>query len=206
MKMNKTISKLGALLVTISVALFALFMPFSNFWSYFVCMILAFAYLIMAAGFHSESDREHKVASNAGMLFAAVYAVLILLVYFAQTTAVRVSDLNIQAMHLINYSYGGLFFFYDLLGYGMMALSTFFFGLAMKAETKVDKWLKWLLIIHGVFFFGCFIIPMTGVFNSMADGSSGSGGVIALEFWCAYFIPIGILAFIHFNRKKSNLD
>ena len=200
--MNKTISKLGALLVIISVALFALFMPFSNFGSYFVCMILAFGYLIMSAGLHNESDQEHKVAANVGLLFAAVYAVLILLVYYAQTTSVRVSELNEQARLLINYSYGGLFFFYDLLGYGMMALSTFFFGLAMKAETKIDKWLKWLLIIHGVFFFGCFIMPMTGVFNSMADGSSSSGGVIALELWCAYFIPIGILTFIHFNRKS----
>ena len=115
--MNKTISKIGALLVIISVALFALFMPFSSFWSYFVCMILAFSYLIMAAGLHCESDKEHKVAANAGLLFAAVYAVLILLVYYAQTTSVRLSELNRQATLLLDYSYGGLLFFYDLLGY-----------------------------------------------------------------------------------------
>lgn len=202
MKMNKTISKIGALLVIISVALFALFMPFSSFWSYFVCMILAFSYLIMAAGLHSESDKEHKVAANAGLLFAAVYAVLILLVYYAQTTSVRLSELNHQATLLLDYSYGGLFFFYDLLGYGMMALSTFFFGLAMKAETKADKWLKWLMIIHGIFFLSCFIMPLTGVFSFMADGHSSHGGILALEIWCAYFLPIGVLAFIHFNSQN----
>ena len=201
--MNKIISKIGALLVIISVALFALFMPFSSFWSYFVCMILAFSYLIMAAGLHSESDKEHKVAANAGLLFAAVYAVLILLVYYAQTTSVRLSELNHQATLLLDYSYGGLFFFYDLLGYGMMALSTFFFGLAMKAETKVDKWLKWLMIIHGIFFLSCFIMPLTGVFSFMAEGHSGNGGILALEIWCAYFLPIGVLAFIHFNKKNN---
>ena len=201
--MNKTISKIGALLVIISVALFALFMPFSSFWSYFVCMILAFSYLIMAAGLHNETDKAHKVAANAGLLFAAVYAVLILLVYYAQTTSVRLSELNHQATLLHDYSYGGLFFFYDLLGYGMMALSTFFFGLAMRAETKVDKWLKWLMIIHGVFFLSCFIMPLTGVFSFMADGHSGHGGILALEIWCAYFLPIGVLAFIHFNKKNN---
>ena len=201
--MNKTISKIGALLVIISVALFALFMPFSSFWSYFVCMILAFSYLIMAAGLHCECDKERKVAANAGLLFAAVYAVLILLVYYAQTTSVRLSELNRQATLLLDYSYGGLFFFYDLLGYGMMALSTFFFGLAMKAETKVDKWLKWLMIIHGVFFLSCFIMPLTGVFSFMAEGHSGNGGILALEIWCAYFLPIGVLAFIHFNKKNN---
>lgn len=202
--MNKTISKIGALLVTISVALFALFMPFSSDWSYFVCMILAFSYLIMSAGLYNESDKEHKVAATAGMLFAAVYAVLILLVYYAQITTVRLSELNKQATLLLDYSYGGLLFNYDLLGYGMMALSTFFFGLAFKTETKVDKWLKWLMIIHGVFFLSCFIMPMTGVFNSMAEGNPKGGldgGVLALEVWCAYFIPIGVLSYIHFNRQ-----
>ena len=199
--MNKTISKFGALLVVISVALFAIFMPISKFLSYFVCMILAISYLVMAAGLHSESDEEHKVAANAGLLFGAVYAVLILLVYYAQTTSVRLSQLNEQATLLIDYSYGGLFFCYDLLGYGMMALSTFFLGLAFKPKTKADKWLKYLLIIHGVFFLSCFIMPMTGIFASMADGHKTYGGVIALEFWCAYFLPIGILAFIHFNKK-----
>ena len=202
--MNKTISKIGALLVNISVALFALFMPFSSNCSYFVCMILAFSYLIMAAGFHNESDPEHKVAATAGMLFAAVYAVLILLVYYAQITTVRLSELNKQAKLLLDYSYGGLLFNYDLLGYGMMALSTFFFGLALKTETKVDKWLKWLMIIHGVFFLSCFLMPITGIFNSMAEGKSKDGvdgGVLALEFWCAYFLPVGVLSYIHFNKK-----
>ena len=199
--MNKTISKLGALLVIISVALFALFMVISKFGSYFVCMILAIGYLIMAAGFHNEADSEHKVAANAGLLFGAVYAVLILLVYYAQCTTVRLTELSKEATLLINYSYGNLYFSYDLLGYGMMALSTLFLGLTIKPENKVDKWLKYLMIIHGVFFPSCFIMPMTGVFSSMSGGGKSYGGLIALEFWCAYFIPVGVLAFIHFNRK-----
>jgi hypothetical protein len=43
------------------------------------------------------------------MTFAAVYAVLILLVYFAQTTAVRLDSLNEQAMKILDYSKGGLY-------------------------------------------------------------------------------------------------
>ena len=61
-------------------------------------------------------------------------------------------------MQILNYSNGGLFFSYDLLGYGMMALSTFFVGLTIDAKNKADQWLKCLMIIHGIFFFGCFII------------------------------------------------
>ena len=105
----------------------------------------------------------------AGMVFAAVYAALIFLVYFAQMTTVRLDALDGQAMRILDYSRGGLFFHYDLLGYGMMALSTFFVGL-------------------------------TGVFGSMSSGESSMGGVAALEFWCAYFIPIGILSLVHFRK------
>lgn len=202
--MNQVIAKTGSVIVTITVLLFAVCMLISfNFGSYFVCMLLPIGYIMMTAGFCNESDENHKVAANIGMTFAAVYAVLILLVYFAQTTAVRLDSLNEQALRILDYSRGGLLFSYDLLGYGMMALSTFFIGLTIHAKTKADKWLKCLMIIHGIFFFGCFIMPMTGVFSSMSNGETSIGGVIALEFWCAYFLPIGVLAFRHFSKDNK---
>lgn len=202
--MNRTIARIGAIIVTITVLLFAVCMliPF-DFGSYFVCMLLPIGYIMMIAGFCHESDKNHRVAANVGMIFASVYAVLVFLVYFAQTTAVRLGSLGEQAMQILNYSKGGLFFSYDLLGYGMMALSTFFVGLTINTKTKAAKWLKYLMMIHGIFFFGCFIMPMTGVFSSMANGETNIGGIIALEFWCAYFTPIGILSIIHFSRKEN---
>lgn len=199
--MNRTIARTGAMVVTISVLLFALCMliPF-DFGSYFVCMLLPVGYIMLTVGICVESDKNHRVAANAGMIFAAIYAVLVFLVYFAQTTAVRLDPLSEQAMQILNFSKGGLFFSYDLLGYGMMALSTFFVGLTINAKTKTDKWLKYLMMIHGIFFLGCFIMPMTGVFRSMSNGETNIGGVIALEFWCAYFTPIGILSILHFKK------
>lgn len=177
--------------------------PF-NFGSYTVCLLLAVGYVVMAAGFADESDAEHRAAAVAGMAFAVIYAVLIMLVYFAQTTSVRLDALNGQAMQVLDYSRGGLMFNYDLLGYGMMALSTFFLGLTIKKKTKADKWLKGLMIIHGIFFLSCFIMPMTGVFSSMASGETSMGGVIALELWCIYFIPVGILSSVHFSKEHPD--
>ena len=203
--MNKIIPKIGAAIVTLTVFLFAVFLivdfPFGY---YFVCMLLPIGYIMMAAGFHHESPEEQRVSANIGMVFSAVYAVLILLVYFAQTTTVRLEDLNEQASKILNYGKGGLLFNYDLLGYGMMALSTFFIGLSIKAESKPDKWLKVLMMIHGVFFISCFIMPMTGVFTNMGTGDNGSGGTIALVFWCAYFLPIGILSYRHFGKNAKS--
>ena len=201
--MNRTIPKNGALIVTITVFLFAVCMIVDfPFGSYLVCMFLPLGYIMMAVGFQYESCEERRVPANIGVVIAAIYAVLILLVYFAQTTSVRLENLNEQAIRMLDFERGGLLFNYDLLGYGMMALSTFFIGLSIKPNSKADKWLKYLMMIHGVFFIGCFIMPMTGLFTSMANGEAGNGGTIALLGWCMYFLPVGVLAYRHFQESK----
>jgi predicted Na+-dependent transporter len=108
--------------------------------------------------------------------------------------------LNQQARQIIDYQKFGLFFSYDLLGYGLMALSTFFAGLTIELKTKYDKWLKWLLIIHGVFFISCFIMPMLGLFSTEMQGADWIGRTVLL-FWCVYFAPVGILSLLHFKNK-----
>lgn len=200
--MNRMIPRIGSVIVTVAVVLFAVCLGADlPFGSYFVCMFLPIGYIMMAAGLHYESYENRRVAANTGMAFAVVYAVLIFLVYFAQTTSVRLGGLSEQAQGILDFQRGGLMFNYDLLGYGMMALSTFFMGLSVHADSKADKWMKALMMIHGVFFFGCFIMPMTGVFIGMSDGQTNIGGTVALVAWCAYFLPIGILAYRHFGKE-----
>ena len=72
----------------------------------------------------------------------------------------------------------------------------------MEAACKPDKWLKALMMIHGVFFLSCFVMPMTGMFTGMAEGDGGNGGTVALLFWCVYFLPVGALAYRHFQRES----
>ena len=203
MNLNRTVPKIGAAVVAVTVFLFAVCLIIDfTFGSYLVCMFLPMGYIMMAAGFHHESAEDRKAVSMIGMIFAAVYAVLILLVYFAQTTSVRLGGLSEEATRILDFRRGGLIFNYDLLGYGMMALSTFFIGLSFQAGSKEEKWLKSLMMIHGVFFIGCFIMPMTGIITGMANGETSHGGVIALVCWCVYFLPIGILAYRHFGGKN----
>lgn len=199
--MNRKIGMYSAIINACSVTAFALCMLIDfNFGSYLVCMFIAFSFVPMMCAFCTYSTQENKVAGYTSMLFAGVYAVMILLVYFAQVTAVRLDELNEQALQIIDYSKYGLFFSYDLLGYGLMALSTFFIGLTITPTTKSDKWLKWLLIIHGVFFISCLLMPMLGLFSAEMQGADWIGTVV-LEFWCVYFIPVGVLSFVHFKNK-----
>ncbi|MBQ9545213.1 MAG: hypothetical protein IJV00_08815 [Clostridia bacterium] len=165
-------------------------------------MFLPIGYIMTAAGFQNECGKDRRVPANIGLIFSAIYAALIFIVYFAQTTTVRLEDLTDQAKKILDYSRGGLLFNLDLLGYAMMALSTFFIGLSMRSKNSPDKWLKALMTFHGVFFISCFVLPMTGAFASMSSGGTHGGGVAALVVWCVYFLPIGILSFRHFSDSK----
>lgn len=201
--MNRSIPKIGAAIVTITVFLFAIFLITDfSFGSYFVCMFLPIGYIMTVSGFYNESREDRRVPAIIGLIFSAIYAVLIFLVYFAQTTSVRLDGLNEQAMKILDFKRCGLIFNYDLLGYGMMALSTFFIGMSVKADSKADKWLKCLMMIHGVFFISCFIMPMTGVFGGKASGETDIGGTVALVIWCVYFLPIGVLSYRHFAKAS----
>ena len=185
-----------------TVFLFAIFLIIDfSFGGFFVCLILPIGFIMMTAGLHNECEGDCKVAANIGLILAAVYGTFIMLVYFTQLTTVNNEQLNEQAAKLLEFNKFGLIFNYDLLGYGLMALSTFFTGLSMKSKNKTDKWLRALLMIHGVFYFSCTFMPITGMFAKMSSGGDGLGGRLALVAWCVYFLPVGILSFLHFRKK-----
>ena len=202
MDLNKLLSKVGSAIVTVTVFLFALFLIIDfSMGSFFVCLILPVGFIMMTAGLHNECEDDRKVAANIGLILAAVYSTFIMFVYFTQLTTVKNEQLSEQAAKLLDMGKFGLIFNFDLLGYGLMALSTFFTGLSMKPKNKTDKWLKALLMIHGVFYFSCTFMPITGMFARMSSDGDGIGGRLALVVWCVYFLPIGILSFIHFREK-----
>ena len=202
MNMNRVISKAGSAIVTATVFLFAIFLIINfTIGSYFVCLILPIGFIMMTAGLQSECEADRRTAANIGLILAAVYATLIMLVYYTQLTTVKNESLNEQAANLLIFSRFGLIFNYDLLGYGVMALSTFFTGLSMKPENKKDKLLRALMMIHGLFYFSCTFMPITGIFARLSSGGDGIGGRLALVVWCVYFLPIGILSFLHFSKS-----
>lgn len=193
--MNRKIGIYGSAVNFISVICFALSMLAGfDFGSYLSSMFIAFSFVMMVCSYAGLADNTVKTAGYVSVAFASIYATIILLVYFAQLTTVRLSELTCHAAELLDFQRCGLMFNYDLLGYGLMSLATFFTGLTIKPRTKADKWLKCLLMIHGVFFISCLVMPMLGVFR--ADSPAWIG-VAVLEFWCLYFCPVSILSF-HF--------
>lgn len=199
--MNKKLGIYGSIINGISIFAFALSMIFDfRFGSYLSSMFIALGFILMISSFCYYCKDEYKSAGYTALIFAAIYVTFILSIYFAQLTSIRLDNLNEQAIQILDYQKFGLFFNYNLLGYGIMALSTFFIGLTIEITNKLDRWLRSLLLIHGVFFISGLIIPMIGLFNSDMQGANWIGTVV-LEFWCAYFIPISIFSFLHFKNK-----
>ncbi|WP_368488591.1 hypothetical protein [Clostridium sp. BJN0013] len=198
--MNRKLGLYSSIITLAAVLGFALSMMIgSDFGSYISSMFIAWGFVPMICSFASYSEKKTKALSYSAIAFASVYAVLIMVVYFAQLTAVRLSQLSQQASQILDYKNFGLFFSYDLLGYVFMALATFFIAFTIRVTTKMDKWLKALLMIHGIFAVSCVIIPILGLFN--ADMTGGDLlGVMVLEIWCAYFTPVCVLSYLYFKK------
>lgn len=199
--MNKKIGGIASLMNTLFVLGFALSMFAGMLWaSYLTSIFIAWSLVAMLCAFTYYCEDNKRVAGFCAIAFGAMYALCNTIVYFTQITTVRLAVLTEQAVKLLDFQRFGLFFNYDMLGYCLMALATFFVGLTIDPKTKADQWLKWLLLIHGVFAVTCFVAPLLGLFSADMVGGAWVGTALML-FWCAYFTPVGLLSFCHFKNK-----
>ena len=173
----------------------------SLFLSYLSSIFIAFSFVAMICTFAYFSEKSSKVAGLCAVAFGTMYAICNSIVYFTQLTTVRNGNLTGHASSLLDFQQFGLMFNLDMLGYCLMALSTFFVGLTVAINSRADRWLKWLLIAHGIFAVSCFIMPILGLFDANMEGTDWIGTAV-LEFWCVYFTPISILSILHFSKKS----
>jgi len=201
--MNKKVGLISSALMTVMVILFALGMIIGkNSMSYFVCILLSWAYVLVVCSFAAYVREDNKVLAYAAVAFACIYTVIIDIVYFTQLTTVANKTASTEVLNTLSYeTLGSWMFNLDLFGYGIMAISTLLIGLTITPLNSKDKWLKTLLIIHGFFAIVCILLPMLNIFNSNMNGNGTIYGTVVLLFWCSYFVPIGILSALHFKNK-----
>lgn len=201
--MDTKIGKIGSAVVILGVVGFAVCMlkgPITL--CYGSSIAIAFGMMLMNSAFYRFSRPDAKAAAMCAVAFGANYAFCNIMVYFVQLSTVRNTVLTGIAAQLLDYRTFGMMFDLDLLGYCLMAISTFFAGLTIRVRDKGDQALKILLLVHGVFAPMCFIMPILGLFSSNMQGADWIGTAI-LEFWCAYFLPIGILSYRYFSRQEQ---
>lgn len=201
--------KLGfysAIIAAISVIIFSFAMVIDKNLSFFVCMILSWAYITLSCSFLTTFGEDKKAFGLSGLIFSVIYAVFINLVYFTQLTTVSYRAASEEVLKVLTFQLGSWLFMFDLFGYGMMALSTLFIGICINPKKLSEKILKALLITHGLFFPICIIFPILNLFKPETNASQGSNiWIIALEGWCLYFIPTMILVALYFRNRLKDL-
>ena len=201
-QMDKRIGQIGAGIVSLCIVGFALGMLMDQITACYLTSIgIAWGLLLMNAAFLRFSRADVKTAAVCAVAFGAMYAFCNTMVYFVQVSTVRNTELTGIVLQLLDYRQFSMMFDLDLLGYCLMAISTFFAGLTIAARDRADRWLKVLLLLHGIFAIGCFVLPMLGLFSSEMQGADWIGTVI-MEFWCVYFLPIGILSCRYFSKME----
>ncbi|MEO1771866.1 hypothetical protein [Candidatus Enterococcus ferrettii] len=197
--MNRKIGMVSSAVTLSCVILFALFMLLNwSFGAYAICIVLALGYVSMVSAFNSFTKKEYEAAKLASLSFAIIYAVFVLMVYYAQITTLMKANPTNEIAFLIDYKKFGLFFSYNLFGYAILSISTFFLGLTISVKNKTDQLLRKLLLIHGLFS-SVALVPIFGIFDADSAGSDIMG-IAALEIWCIYFIPICVLSYKHFKN------
>lgn len=201
--MNKKIGLIASIVMSVAVAVFlicliiALFVKnvFTENLSYGVCALLSWAYVALTCVYSCYTQRERTAAAKIGVAVGVIYSTIISIVYFTQLTTVLHKSADEKILQAFSFTASGSWIFnLDLLGYGLLAISTFFVGLSLQAKNKADKALKILLMLHGIFFV-CMFVPIL----PFPATNQGSGGTIALIYWCLIFLPICVLSSLHFK-------
>jgi hypothetical protein len=197
--MNRLLATGSALIVAVAVGGFALSMVAgSETASYAASLLLAWAYLGLAAGFSAAAASDRRIAATVGSAFATLYAGFATAVYFVQLTTVLHQSAPPDILKVLSYQeLGSVMFNFELLAYALMALSTLFIGLTVSTITVVGRWLRWLLLAHGVFAPICLALPIADVFGAMPRASGAAMGIAISYGWCAYFLPVALLAFAY---------
>lgn len=116
--MNNKIGFISAIIVSITVFLFAIGMLIGNTTiSYFVCLVLSWGYVMLSCAFVTKAPDQLKVFAYAGVAFACIYTIFIDLVYFTQLTTVLHQSASEEILQMLSYQeLGSLMFNLDLFG------------------------------------------------------------------------------------------
>lgn len=168
--------------------------------NYSSCLVLSWVYVLTGCAFASYAEKSRQALAFGGVAIAVIYSVFTNLVYYSQLTTVAYETADQAVLDALSFTSGSWLFGFDIMGYGLMGLSTLLIGLSIKIETGKERVVKAMLIGHGIFFPICVIAPALNLFQ---PGSDDGGGILALQFWCLYFAPLMILSARYFYQLSK---
>lgn len=115
-------------------------------------LLLAWAFVVMMSALHSSVAPPSQPWMTLGLVFAAMYSVLVSMVYFVILTVVVPLTQRGRGEEVVLLQFddqGSFLQAVDGLGYFLMCVSTFVAAFAF-ARTGPERWVRWVFLANGV--------------------------------------------------------
>ncbi len=123
--------------------------PRDYIWMYFA-ILLNLVFMLLAVSIHRSATGSGKLFSQLGMSFAIPSAGVLIVNYFIQVSVIQPSVLNGETVGialLTQFNPHGMFIALEEIGFLFMSLSLLFIGLAFAGNSRLEKAIRWILVI-----------------------------------------------------------
>ena len=114
-------------------------------------LLLGLCFVVLMVSVHHVADAARCIWSHIAVIFAAIYATLISIVYYVQLAFVipRLARGDAGDIQLLIFEpFDSLLYAIDVFGYSLMSLSTLF-AAAVFPNPGLERWIRWALIANG---------------------------------------------------------
>ncbi len=173
----------------------ASFFPAEYIWQY-PAFLLAPTFVVLMACIHASTDESRKVFTQIALSFAIIYAVIAMIDYFLQLTAVEASLLSGEATGLslyTQYNPHGIFIALEDLAYLMLS-GSLLFAAAVFVGGRIERAVRWLFVIDFAVAVGGFALLIPLGFSLVIFE------VAAITISCVVLIIGGALLSVLFRR------
>ncbi|MCF7885815.1 MAG: hypothetical protein K9M80_04900 [Candidatus Marinimicrobia bacterium] len=134
--------------------------PGDFIWMYFA-MFMLIAYMVFMVSLHDYATTKKKIFGKISLCFTVLSVGILLLAYFIQSSVIPASLMNGEQAGIpliIQYNPHGIFIALEELGHIMMSFSFLFIAFIFKADTGIQKYIKWIFIIAFILVVLSFVI------------------------------------------------
>ena len=196
----------SALIYAVSLLLSMVFynITIGNTGMFFSGIVIALSFIFMVYSYLVFSNDENKPYIIFSLILSIVYFIYILFGYSIQFSGLFFLGNTEKKFMLSNYYNFESFLNFNIFGYLLLSLSSFFIGLSIETNSKKDNILKLMMLNHTIFgiFFILSLFKM--IFNYVSDYYFLTGLVIKIK-WCIYFSLICILSFGYFRKTSLSV-
>ncbi len=114
-------------------------------------LLLGISFVVMTVSIHYRAEASRRIWSHLAVVFAAMYATLISIVYYVQLAFVlpKIARGDVQDIQLLIFEpFDSFLYAIDVYGYGLMSLSTLF-AAATFGNQGLERWIRLALIANG---------------------------------------------------------